>query len=215
MEFSFAVGVQQMQCIKVGLLNLTSADGDAGSAVAENWGKLTEQIARMGIRFLAGEFGNKIDVFLTEARKAVQVRTCGAVRYDARGAYLGASAVFVVGPVHSVTELHVPGCPTRGGGELPQEVKAAVDRAVAAVTQPPISAGALEDLSRGWPPLKCTKEKNPKIVLSHATKILVYFGSKNSRRTEQAKTNRDAGREKRAGKWDQTHGYDPWWRKSR
>ena len=216
-EFSLSVSVQQMTSIKVAVVSLAPGGAGEGPAVAEYWAKVLDAIARKSVRFIAGDFADQTDRFLHQARESLQVRLCAAMQYDASGESLAATALFIVGPVGSVTGERLQDrvfSVTRGGGETPLEVETAIECATKAVGERPYSGAAGQDKSRGWPAIQSTKEKNPEVVIDRTKKVVIFFGSKASRRTYRGAQRREDNREKRAKKWDERTGQQQHWRKT-
>ena len=125
--------------------------------------------------------------------------------------------MFIVGPLRDVRGERLESgehSVTRGSGVTHPDIDKAIGLANRAVGERPYSGAAGQGKSRGWPAIQSTKEKNPEVVLDRTKKVLIFFGSKASRRTYRGAWRREDNREKRAKKWDERTGQQQHWRKT-
>ena len=213
-EFSFSVSVQQMSSIKVAVVRLGPGRRNADPSV---WDQVLESISRKSVRFVAGQFADVLDQFLVATRAAVQVRACATVQLIETGESFEATGMFVLGPVGQVIPKIAGGrgcghTVFRGDGDVALEAQVLMDHTADVLGQRSHSGGEREDRSRGWPTIQHTKEKEPKHVANHTTKIGIYFGSNASRRTRGKAHEREDKRQDRADKAFQRTGRQPHWR---
>ena len=187
-EFSLAVTVQHQQSVKVALVNVTPGGRckDNPAWRWEDWTTVVDALSRKTVRFVAGGFEDKLDQFLVAMAALLQVRCCSTVQFHADGDSLEASAMCILGPVGEVQTLskeegggHTL---TRGDGEVAPELTALINVVDSIQRQPPYGGHDGSDRSRHWTKIQHAKEKAPQHVEPHTKKIVVYFGSKNSRR---------------------------------
>ena len=121
----------------------------------------------------------------------------------------------ILGPVGNLNELFEGGgySIARVDGEVASRVQSLIDHQQAMVGQRPYVGAVGQDRSRGWPTIQQTKEKKPKHVADHTRKIVIFFGSYASRRTQEKWQKREATREERADKWCGRTGKEQHWRK--
>ena len=172
-----------------------------------------DSFSRKSVRFVAGQFADKIDQFLVALRAAVQVRPCATVDFRQDAYSHEASAMFILGPVG-----HVKGAGhavTRGHGARSSESNALLRDCIDEVAKRPPRTGPerSDDKSRGWPTIQSTKEKPPQHVSEHTKKFVIYFGSNASRRAQGNAQRREGAREQRAEKSYEKTGWQPHWRK--
>ena len=218
-QFDFAVSVQHMASIKVAVVSLTPNDrGDMSSELAENWKKVVDCMARTAVRFVAGQFADRLDQFLLATRAALQARACATVHFDAHADSCEATGMFILGPVNKVKEGAEGGgyTITRGDGEISDEVKWQIEhsQACVGVGQDSYYVGpAGQDRSRGWPVIQHSKERQPQHVSEHTRKIVIFFGSTESHRSWKGREEREEKREERAEKWYGMTGKQQCWRR--
>ena len=174
-----------------------------------------DSFSRKSVRFVAGQFADKIDEFLVATRACLQARACATVHLQAHAESHEATAMFILGPVGNVKEL-LEGCGysiTRVDGEVASRVESLIDHQQAMVGRRPYVGAVGQDRSRGWPTIQMSKEKKPKHVADHTRKIVIFFGSNASRRTGEKAQKREANREERAEKWYERTGQQQHWRR--
>ena len=215
-QFGLAVALQQMTSIQVALVSLASPEVPNGSAVADDWEKVIDAVARKAVRFVAGNFGNQLDVFLEAFRTSLQVRACASVQYDARAQPHQATALCIVGPVGNVKVLlgsdgaSRPLTITRGDGELEEADETLIEHIKGKVLERPFHDRGRLDRSRGWPTIQSSKEKKCQHTCEHTKKISIYFGSNASRRTSEKLAQREESRKHRAERWEEKTGKQAW-----
>ena len=208
-----------MASIKVAVVSLTPNDrGDMSSELAENWKKVVDCMARTAVRFVAGQFADRLDQFLLATRAALQARACATVHFDALADSCAATGMFILGPVNKVKEGAEGGgyTITRGDGEISDEVKWQIEhsQACVGVGQDSYYVGpAGQDRSRGWPVIQHSKERQPQHVSEHTRKILIFFGSTASRRSAKKLEEREDKRDERAEKMFEKTGKQQGWRR--
>ena len=212
-EFALATSVQHMSSIRVAVFSLSPSDrGPADSELAENWTKVVDCMARKAVRFVAGHFADKLDQFLLATRTSLQTRACATVHFHAHAQSHEATAMFILGPVGNVKEDGAYTI-TRGDGEVASSVETLIDHAQAMVGQAPYVGAEGKDRSRGWPVIEGTKERHPQHVSEHTKKIVIFFGSHESRRSWKKAEEREKKRQERADMWYDKTGKQQHWRK--
>ena len=123
--------------------------------------------------------------------------------------------MFILGPVGNVKERLEGGAYTitRGDGEVASKVESLIDHAQAMVGQAPYVGAVGQDRSRGWPAIQHSKERQPQHVSEHTRKIVIFFGSNESRRSWKQTQEREEKREERAEKWYGITGKQQHWRR--
>ena len=215
-EFALATSVQHMASIKVAVVSLTPSDrGTVDSELAERWTKIVDSMARKTVRFVAGQFADKLDHFLVSTRTSLQATACATVHFHAHAESCETTAMFILGPVGNVKERLEGGgyTITRGDGEVASKVESLIDHAQAMVGQDTYVGAVGQDRSRGWPAIQHVKERKPQHVSEHTRKIVIFFGSTASRRSGKKLHERADSREERADKWYAKTGKQQCWRR--
>ena len=215
-EFALATSVQHMASIKVAVVSLTPSDrGTVDSELAERWTKIVDSMARKTVRFVAGQFADKLDHFLVATRTSLQATACATVHFHADAESCETTAMFILGPVGNVKERLEGGgySITRGDGEVASKVESLIDHAQAMVGQDTYVGAVGQDRSRGWPAIQHVKERKPQHVSEHTRKIVIFFGSTASRRSGKRLHERAESREERADKWYAKTGKQQYWRR--
>ena len=126
--------------------------------------------------------------------------------------------MFILGPVNKVKERVEGGAYTitRGDGEIAPGVEWLIQhsQAMVGVGQDSYYVGpAGKDRSRGWPVIQHSKERQPQHVSEHTRKILIFFGSTESRRSLRGLQEREDKRDERAEKLFEKTGKQQGWRR--
>ena len=206
-EVGFAVSVQQMLSLRVALIGLPTMQ------VITPWGDFARALERRSARVLVGEFTDQLWPALEHLRKVISVRACAVepcVRHDDTY-WLASSAMLVLGPVGSIKMLvdddtgrtkWTPLSETRGCGVQLQEPVEESWKAMKYVLESlPFVGTEGEDESQGWPVIASVKQKKAMTVLEHTKKLIVFMGSKDSRRQADSASYRVERRADRATVW--------------
>ena len=210
-EVGFAVSVQQMLSLRVALIGLPTME------VITPWGDFARALERRSARVLVGEFTDQLWPALEHLRKVISVKACAvepcvrSFRNRDDTYWLASSAMLVLGPVGSIKMLvdddtgrtkWTPLSETRGCGVQLQEPVEESWKAMKYVLESlPFVGTEGEDESQGWPVIASVKQKKAMTVLEHTKKLIVFMGSKDSRRQAESAFYRAERRAERADVW--------------
>ena len=210
-EVGFAVSVQQMLSLRVALIGLPTME------VITPWGDFARALERRSARVLVGEFTDQLWPALTEIRKVISVKACAvepcvrSFRNRDDTYWLASSAMLVLGPVGSIKMLvdddtgrtkWTPLSETRGCGvQLEEPVEESWKAMKYCLESLPFVGTEGEDESQGWPVIASVKQKKAMTVLEHTKKLIVFMGSKDSRRRADSASYRAERRTERATAW--------------
>ena len=229
-DVDFSVTVQQMLQMKVAVLRVRDVPGRAGVCDAchpSHWREVAHELSRMSVRLIAGEFGGSILQLLTNARSILSARACAfePAFLDNRRqqGILSSSAMVFLGPVESVTTADKPSLDdwpvmeARYRGATDLSGSGLIRGSGVMIPTPPhdhwprvrkillgegkdAAFDGQNDESYGWPIVQTIKEKKPSTVMPQTSKLCIYMGATQQRRSEEAKKHRKRALQERMGK---------------